>query len=172
MLKFSEEHAVIKDMRIKGAASTPDGEKLTEADLTVQVDVSDRMWTQLEDLFPGCGLVSKHCAALDEEEGAHGDTRSTKRDIGTVTLVIGYDGKTVATLNGVVPSKTFKLATLVKGHGAGQFRAKFGVKLTNAQLAKIGSYVGADLVVSVESAQMDLLGGIPTSDANVVQLHG
>jgi hypothetical protein len=32
--------------------------------------------------------------------------------------------------------------------------------------------VGADLVVSVESAQMDLLGGIPTGDANVVQLHG
>ena len=91
MLKFSEEHAVIKDMRIKGAASTPDGEKMTEADLTVQVDVSDRMWPALEDLFPGCGLVSKHCATLNEEEGAHGDTRSTKRDIGTVTLVIGYD---------------------------------------------------------------------------------
>ncbi len=172
MLKFSEEHATIKDMRIKGAANSPDGEKLTEAELTVQVDVSDRMWPALENLFPGCGLVSKHCATLNEEEGAHGDTRSTKRDIGTVTLVIGYDGKTVATLAGVVPGKTFKLVTLTKNPGAGQFRARFGVKLTNSQLAKIGSYVGADIVVSVESAQMDLLGGMPTGDAEVVQLHG
>lgn len=172
MIKFSEEHATIKDMRIKGAATTAEGEKLTEADLTVQVDVSDRMWAQLEDLFPGCGLVSKHCATLNEEEGAHGDTRSTKRDIGAVTLVIGYDGKTVATLNGVTPGKTFKLVTLTKDPGAGQFRFKAGVKLTDSQLAKIGSYVGADLVVSVESAQMDLLGGMPASDGNVVQLHG
>lgn len=173
MLKFEQEHTVIKSMSVRGSAESSDGkDKMTELELGLHVEVSDRMWKALETLFPGAELVSKHCASISEEEGAHGDVRSTKRDLGAVTLEIGYGGKNVMTLAGSTIVKTIKLKTLVKPAGHGELMIKTRVKVSSKQLSTLAQYVGADITTSLDSAQMDLLAGdAGGSSDNVVALH-
>lgn len=173
MLKFSEEHATIKSMSVNGATADPDGNKLAEVELTLQIEVSERLWKGLDDIFPGADLVSKRCAALAEDEGAHGDTRSTKRDLGEVALTINYDGKKALEFSGARVVKTIKLKTLTKPAGQGLLVIKVAVKATDKQLSKMAQYVGADCTCTLDPAQMDLLGATGTDDvATVHHLHG